>query len=151
MRYKINKCSYTDKKKDGTPILSKFNKPAWRVGLQVSEYGDIWINGFLPFAPDRWENTEQEIEIYDEEYQGVKQKKFRLPSKEDKIGKQLEEINGRVLKTMLMVEELGRKLIIPPKDDYPDEVADPKAIDEAFEAVSSKGEDDIFPDERRKN
>src|SRR3990167_5694829 len=120
MKYKINKCSYTDKKKDGTQIFSKFGKPTWRVGIQVPEYGEKWGNGFLPFAPDRWEGTEQEIEFYEEEYQGVKQLKFRLPSKEDKIGKQLEEINGRLVKINIGIQQILSHLQ-PKKEevDYP--------------------------------
>lgn|SRR3990167_3232578 len=128
MKYKINKCSYTDKKKDGTQIFSKFGKPTWRVGIQVPEYGEKWGNGFLPFAPDRWEGTEQEIEFYEEEYQGVKQLKFRLPSKEDKIGKQLEQILNNQATIKLMLVKIGKAVVPQPKEEVPYSEGEPEEV-----------------------
>lgn len=83
MKYHITKVSFTDKKKDGSQILNKWGKVSYRVGLKVKEYGDRWVNGFTPFPPDRWENTEQELvitEVFDEFTQS-QQLKFELPKK----------------------------------------------------------------------
>lgn len=82
MKLYITKCTYTDKKKDGTQIQNKWGKVAYRVGLRTNEYGTRWINGFLPFVPNRWEGSEQELDITEEEYNGQKQLRFALPNKD---------------------------------------------------------------------
>jgi len=87
----ITKCVATDKKKDGTPIVNKYGKTVWRVGILTDKYGEEWINGFLPFEP-KWEGTEQELEIYEEEFNGQIQKKFNLPKQEDKLMSDIKEI-----------------------------------------------------------
>ena len=79
MKYKVTKVFATDTKKDGTKMINKWGKPQWRVGLQLEGMGDEWINGFLPFNPDRWEGSEQELILEEEEYNGEKRKKFSTP------------------------------------------------------------------------
>lgn len=71
----ITKVNYTDKKKDGTPIVNKYGKPSYKTGILTKEYGDKWLNGFLPFPPDKWEGTEQKVIVYDDEQWG---KQFKL-------------------------------------------------------------------------
>lgn len=83
MQATIKKVSVTDKKKDGSLILNKHGKQSFRVGLQVAEYGETWINGFTPFRPDWKEGDKIEVEIYDEEWNGQKRKAFKLPPKKD--------------------------------------------------------------------
>lgn len=76
----ITKVNYTDKKKDGTPIVNSYGKPSYKTGIQTKEYGEEWINGFLPFVPDKWEGTEQEVEISEDPKWG---KQFKLPPKKN--------------------------------------------------------------------
>jgi len=92
----ITKVTATDKKADGTQIINKFGKQSWRVGILTNEYGNTWLNGFLPFNPDKWANSVQELEVYEEEYQGKMQKKFKLPSKNDAIEKRLKKLEEAV-------------------------------------------------------
>lgn len=84
----ITKVNYTDKKKDGSPILNKWGKPTYKTGIQTNEYGDTWINGFLPFPPDKWEGTQQELEITDDPKWG---KQFKLPPRENRGGMSVEQ------------------------------------------------------------
>lgn len=77
----ITKVNYSDKKTDGTPLINKYGKSYYEVGIQTKEYGETWLNGLLSFAPDRWEGSTQELEVYDEEYNGKTYKKFKLPPK----------------------------------------------------------------------
>ena len=77
---KVTKVNYSDKKTDGTPLINKFGKPYFKVGIQTKEYGDTWINGLCNFAPKDWEGQAKELEIYDEEYNGKTYKKFKVPS-----------------------------------------------------------------------
>lgn len=78
----ITKVNYKDTDKQGNPLLSKkTGRPYWIVGILTNEYGATWLNGFLPFCPDKWEGTSQEIEVFEEEWQGQTQKKFKLPPK----------------------------------------------------------------------
>ena len=82
MKVHVTKVSATDKRKDGSVITNKWGKTSWRVGLKTQEHGDVWLNGMMPFNPDRWEGTEQEIEVFEEEYNGTKRQAFRLPKRE---------------------------------------------------------------------
>lgn len=110
--------TYTDKKKDGTPILSKFGKVSYKVGLKTKEY-EGYINGFLPFAPDKWEGTTQSLEITDDPKWG---KQFKLPPKagaglteQDKtLLKQTYDMasasNTNALRVVALIQELAREL-----------------------------------------
>jgi len=102
-KLKIVKVSATNLKKDGTPILSKYGKPAWRVGIQTTQYGQTWINGFLPFNPSTWEGTEQELIITDGEFNGQPQKKFELPKKDDKSIEMLSQVLNKLGKIEAML------------------------------------------------
>jgi len=82
----ITRVTATDKAKDGHALISKYNKPYFKVGIQCNEFGDTWINGLMPFNPTNWQGTTQDLEVYDEDYQGKTYKKFKLPAKEDKAG-----------------------------------------------------------------
>ena len=79
-KVKITKVSYTNKRKDGTPLISKFGKSYYRVGLLCQEFGSQWLNGFLNFEPKDWIDKIMEFEIQEEEYMGQRKLVFRLPS-----------------------------------------------------------------------
>jgi len=66
------------------PEKNKWGKDSWKVGIQTAETGDKWMNGFLPFAPDRWKGTQQELLVEDKEVGGVVYKNFKLPPREEK-------------------------------------------------------------------
>lgn len=74
----IIQVNYTDKKKDETPILNKFGKPSYKTGIKTKQYGEEWLNGLLPFPPDKWKDTQQTVLVYDDEKWG---KQFKLPPK----------------------------------------------------------------------
>lgn len=44
----------TDKKKDGTPLMSKKGKPYTRMGIQCKEHGEKWISGFKNADNSEW-------------------------------------------------------------------------------------------------
>lgn len=73
-------------RKDGTPVKTKNGHQMYSVGILTDKYGEAWINGLMPFNPDKWEGTEQELEIYEEEYNGKMYKKFKLPPRESSAG-----------------------------------------------------------------
>lgn len=78
----ILKVKVDDKDKAGNLLISKkYGKPFYKVGIQTQEFGNDWLNGLMNFPPNNWEGTEQEIEQYDEDYQGKTYKKFKIVSK----------------------------------------------------------------------
>lgn len=82
MQVTINKCSYTDKKKDGSECRTKQGKTFYKVGIKTNEHGDEWINGLVFDAPPTdWEGKTMELDIKEEEYQGKTSLKFELPRK----------------------------------------------------------------------
>lgn len=121
MKYKVTKVFATDTKKDGTKMVSKFGKPQWRVGLKLQEFGDVWVNGFMPFNPDKWENTEQELIIEDGVFNGQPQKSFTLPKKEDvnneallRIEKKVDSINWHIVE-FLKAQKNGTPMYTSPE------------------------------------
>lgn len=104
-KYHVTKVYATDKKKDGSTIINKYGKTSWRVGIKVSEHGDEWINGFLPFNPDNWEGSEQMLEIYEEEFNGQMQKKFRLAPK-NPTRQEFDELSRKVTGLIITLEQL---------------------------------------------
>lgn len=79
----IKRVSSTDKKKDGTELIGKYGK-FYRVGIQTEEYGDEWLNGFTSNEPNWIEGSKVEVIVFEEEWNGIMKKKFKLPSKKDK-------------------------------------------------------------------
>ncbi len=128
----ITRVQADDKKRDGTPLIGKFGKPYFKVGIQTNEYGDTWINGFLPFNPDRWVGSTQEIEIYEEEYQGKTYKKFKLPPR---AGAMSPDIMPKLEQILREVTAIRTELVMvrqtkdAPKVDYP-ESAGPTEFDD---------------------
>lgn len=102
----VRKINFTDTTRDGKKITSKFGKPVWKVGMQTNEH-EGWINGFLPFQPDKWEGTDQQVDIYDDPKWG---KSFKLPPREPKGGMTEEQwgLLNRKLDTILTEIKLIR-------------------------------------------
>lgn len=118
-KHEIKVFATTNLKKDGTEIKNKFGKTSWRTTIQVPEHGQKWITGFLPFQPNWQVGQQVEIIIYEgEEYNGVKQLNFKLPNKEDKIGKQLEQILNNQATMKLMLTKIGQHLMPSKEDAY---------------------------------
>ena len=71
---KIIKSSYSDEKKDGTKLITKDGRPYYKVGIQVNEHGERWINGLVfnltPQEIKAWEGQEVDLTIKEEEYMG---------------------------------------------------------------------------------
>ena len=82
----IVKVSVKDKNKEGKPYISKTGKPFFLVGIQTNEYGSDYLNGIMPFNPDKWEGSTQDLITFDEEYNGKVSRKFTLPPRENKGG-----------------------------------------------------------------
>ena len=80
MQLTITKCNYKNTDKEGKPLIGKKSgKPYWKVGILTNEFGTVWVNGFTPFPPDKWEGTIQELVIKDDPKWG---KQFELPPRE---------------------------------------------------------------------
>lgn len=92
MKINITKVIAKDTKKDGTKLIGKNGKPYFLVGIQTKEHAEKWINGFTQHAPTDWEGKEMELDIYEEEYQGKKQLKFKFPDKNKKVEELLSQI-----------------------------------------------------------
>lgn len=96
----VTRISATDKKKDGSELIGKYGK-FWRVGLQVKEYGDKWLNGFTSKEPTWVENDVIEVDIKTEMWQRddgteVEQLKFRVPNKEDLKDAEIAELKAKL-------------------------------------------------------
>lgn len=115
-------------KKDGTPITSKSGKPLFQVGIKTQEFGETWLNGLMPFNPDRWAGTEQELEVYDEEWQGRTFKKFKLPPR-DAQQKTVVQENF----TLRRMEEKLDRILHHFKLTTPDEIRNMPAMEPNFD------------------
>lgn len=52
----------SDKKKDGTPLISKKGKPYTKLSIQTSEYGAAWLSGFQNKSNSGWKEGDK-VEI----------------------------------------------------------------------------------------
>lgn len=153
MKYHITSVSSKPSvRKDGSAVLTKSGKQMFSVGIKTAELGDVWLSGLMPFNPDRWEGTEQEIEVYDEEYNGKTYKKFKLPPRENTASSGAQNLTlQHILHTVKMTQEDVsniRKFIMEGKKipqelsgrDYP--TAEQEGINPA--KAGMKSEDDSF-------
>lgn len=46
MKVEILKLYRSDKRKDGTPLITKDGRPYTKISFQCKEYGSKWLNGF---------------------------------------------------------------------------------------------------------
>jgi len=124
MQVTINKVSWDAKDKQGNPLISKKSgKPYYKVGLQVKEHGEVWINGLMPFAPTDWEGKTKDLEIFDEEYQGKTYKKFKLapraPAASDE--KVLNAITALTLEVRAALSKIPKPTRVVEEEVYPDD------------------------------
>ena len=75
----ITKSGSSATKKDGTPLKDKRGSQYFRSWIKTQEYGDQFLRGFTYQDVQQWEGKSIELEVFEEEYQGKKQLKFRIP------------------------------------------------------------------------
>lgn len=122
MKVHVIKQTVSDTDKTGNKLISKkTGKPFYKIGIQTNEHGAQWINGLVNFPPN-WEGTDQELEIYDEEYNGKTYKKFKIAQKtqgglsendQNAIQKTYEMAsasNTNALRVVALIQELAREL-----------------------------------------
>ena len=103
----ITKVSYTDKKKDGSPLTDKQGKQYYRVGIQCQEYNSQWLNGFLYFNGKSMEGQTQELEVWEEEWQGKKQLKFGVPRKTEVKNSSNEDVIRKLTGLSITIDKLS--------------------------------------------
>lgn len=145
----ITKCNYKEE-------TNQWGRKTWKTGILTAEFGDTWLNGWLPFCPDRWEGKQQDLLIEDKEVNGKTYKNFKLPPKEEKTegtGKIAFSLQHMHNKLDRMQEDLNnlRAFIVekkpipvePSKRDYPTgakEGIDPAKAGEQWEVSESEME-----------
>jgi hypothetical protein len=77
--HEIIKINATDKKADGSQLVTKNGKPMWRTNIQIAERPGVWINGLVFSEPVNWKGSKQRLILFTEEYDGKLQPKFKLP------------------------------------------------------------------------
>src|SRR3990167_2458065 len=120
MRVQITKAGSSPTKKDGTPLKDKKGNPYFLSWIQTQEHGSQFIRGFTYQDVKQWEGKSIDLDIFEEEYQGKKQLKFRIPEAW-KLTKEMWEV------LVQKVEQLERAVqMLAPKDE--DEI-NPNDID----------------------
>ena len=133
MTYTIKRITTSTTKRDGTALIDKKGRPFLKVGLQVAEHGEQWVNGLFFGTQVPWKEGEKvDLVISKETYNGKEQLKFEIPRKENPNAKANEEILNKLTKIELMVIKIGQHLM-PPKNkidgtdvDYP--AGDPEEV-----------------------
>ena len=105
-----------NKDKEGNPLKTKDGRPYTRLVIRCKEYGDKMLSGFDSIQTQSWQEGDTvEVEVEQKgEYLN-----FKIPNKQDLIGKSLEEIKNILTKHTLMLSQIGQHLMPPEKDDYP--------------------------------
>ena len=126
----IKEITRYDKDRDGNPLKTKDGRSYTRVVLEVSEvkYAGKKMSGFENYQTKNLkigDNVEMEV-TRSGEYLN-----FRLPNKEDRLFKQMEEINGKLVKMNNGIQQILTHLQptqpkveeVPYPEGEPDEVA----------------------------
>jgi len=121
-KVKLTKVYITDKKKDGTALMSKYNKPYKKIAIITDKYGEKkWISGFIHGDNDPrlgWkEGDEVEITVT----QNGDFMNFEIPKPVDPavgaLQKQIDELTNRVI-------DLEAGEVFSKKDNSPADVGD---------------------------
>lgn len=111
MTYTIKRITTSTTNKDGKPLIDKNRRPFLKVGLQVAEHGETWVNGLFFGAQIPWKEGEKvDLNITKELYNGKEQLKFEIPRKENPNAKALEELANRMTKVELRMATLENQL-----------------------------------------
>lgn len=103
--------------KEGNLLKTKDGRTYTRLVLKAKEYGDKPISGFDNFQT----KTLKEGDIIEAEVtQNGEYLNFRMPNKEDKLFKQMEEISGKLVKMNLGIQQILTHLQGKKEPDYPD-------------------------------
>lgn len=130
----VRKVFIDDKNKFGEPYKSRTGKQMYRVKLFSNEYGDEAMTGMVPFRPDRWEGSSQELDVEKDEKWGLQ---FKLPPMERKGGGGASEEQMALLNRRLDTIITNQKILLSAIRNQTEE--DPAAlIDKAFEEQSEK-------------
>ena len=114
--------------KEGKPLVTKDNRPYTRLVLKAKEYGDKVLSGFDSYQTKTLKEGDT---IEAEVTQNGEYLNFRLPNKEDRLFKQMEEIIGKLVKMNNGIQQILTHLQptqpkveeVPYPEGEPDEVA----------------------------
>ena len=118
MQVTIKKLKVDDKNKDGIKLVSKNGNPFYKVGIQVSEYGEQWINGLVFETAPAWKEGDRvDLEIADQEYNGKTSKKFEIPSKKSEakveqlaLRNEMKIMQGQLVEIIKALNMIWKKL-----------------------------------------
>jgi hypothetical protein len=95
--------NYTNQKRDGSPLVSKFGKPMWNTNVKISARPDVWINGLAFREPSDWVGKTLALELYTEEYKGKAYPKFKLPPRPGGGGGLNDQKLDRIIELLTMI------------------------------------------------
>ena len=104
-----------DKDRDGNALKTRDGRPYTRLVIETKEHPKS-LSGFDSIQTSGWQ-IGQEVDI--EVEQKGEYLNFKLPNKEDRLTKTLEEINGKMTKMNLMLTEIGNAVIPSKRDTIP--------------------------------
>src|SRR3990167_2761380 len=101
----IKEITHYDKDRDGNPLKTRDGRPYTRVVLEVSEikYAGKKMSGFESYQTKNLkigDNVEMEVT------QSGEYLNFRFPGKDDRVFKMIEEINGRLVKMNIGIQQI---------------------------------------------
>src|SRR3990167_3655057 len=114
-----------NKDKEGNPLKTKDGRPYTRLVIRCKEYGDKMLSGFDSIQTQSWQEGDTvEVEVEQKgEYLN-----FKIPNKQDLIGKSLEEIKNILTKHTLMLSQIGQHLMPPAKETVPYPEGEPEDV-----------------------
>ena len=116
MKLTLTQINRFDKDREGNPLKTKDGRPYTRLVIVTKEYPKS-LSGFDSQQTQNWKvGDEVEVEVEQKgEYLN-----FKVPNKQDFIGKNLEEINSRLTKMNLTLSQILTYLMEGQKDKKPE-------------------------------
>ena len=102
--------------KEGKKLVTSDGRPYTRLIIRTKEYGEKPLSGFDSIQT---QNLKEGDEIEAEVKQSGDYLNFKLPNKQDLIGKALEEIRNAQLKHGLLLQQIAQAVLPKPKETIP--------------------------------
>jgi hypothetical protein len=90
----LTKVFTTDKKKDGTPLISKAGKPYSSMSIKCVEHGEKWLSGFKGKENEFWKEGDQVDVIIKPNGEYLN---YEVPKAEDKLAMRVSALEVDVM------------------------------------------------------
>lgn len=118
MKITVQKIYISDKKRDGSPLVSKQGKPYKKISIKTAEYPDKWLSGFYSDDMRDWSEGDTKDVIVEQNGDFLN---FKLPTKTDGLEERVRILEGQIKVLQAFIKGQDEASQMPP-EDVPEEI-----------------------------